>query len=221
MELINIDTYPQMKTSTTGTCDVQKAYSTIQHEFQHLVNFNRNFIIEGNGQMHTSLDEGLAMQQEHLINGTLTSRISTFNSTENVQSPTQWNSDLYSYALSYLFMQYFKQQTANNNNIFKMLIEHQYNDFRAVDQLVKQYNTSIGNFQNLMICCRIQLALKESTGNYGFKSSQFNSIYIRYKNTTSSITLKGGKAFYKQLSYGYFTETGQQGSNIKFVGITK
>lgn len=221
MELINIDTYPQMKTSTTGTCDVQKAYSTIQHEFQHLVNFNRNFIIEGNGQMHTSLDEGLAMQQEHLIYGTLTSRISTFNSTENVQSPTQWNSDLYSYALSYLFMQYFKQQTTNNNNIFKMLIEHQYNDFRAVDQLVKQYNTSIGNFQNLMIYFRIQLALKESTGNYGFKSSQFNSISIRYKNTTSSITLKGGQAFYKQLSSGYFTETGSQGSNIKFVGITK
>lgn len=219
-EVINIDTYPAMKSSTSGEQNVTNQFDTIAHEFQHLVNFNSNYIIEGIS-MNTVLNEGLSMQQEHLIYGTITSRINYYNNySDSYQSVIWWNQDLYSYSLSYLFIQYVKQQTTNDNTIYKILIEDRLNGFDLIDKYTKIYNPDIGSVQELIVSFRLQLLLKQSEGKYSFKNGQFNVLNTRYNNTQNNVSLRGGGQFFKQIT-GSFTQNNTQGATTRFVGITK
>ncbi len=52
-ELFYIDTYPSMHYPKTNPIDVSRAYSTIAHEFQHMVNYNRNVLVEKGSTMPT------------------------------------------------------------------------------------------------------------------------------------------------------------------------
>lgn len=221
MEMINIDTYPGMKSSLSQVQTVSRQYSTVQHEFQHLVNFNRNYLIENShSEMNIALNEGLSMQQEHLIYGGLSSRISYYNSySTNSQSVLDWKQTLYSYSLSYLFMQYIRTQTTIDASIYNKLIIDELNDMRVVDKYIKQYSNNIINLQELTLNFRIQLLLKEQTGSYGFKGEpQFSGISPSY-TTQNNVTLYGGGQVYKMKTN--FQENGSQDSNIRFVGITK
>jgi len=224
MEIFYIDTYPTMHYPITDPVDVTRAYSTLAHEFQHMVSYNRNAIIEGTGSMDTWLDEGLSMAAEHLIYGVLNSRINYFNTSSSIangHSLLYWdyNGDVLSnYALSYLFLEYVRLQMNQGNTIFKEILMDSFNDYRAIENAIHKYLDPTLDFGRFMTYFRIATLLKRDTGYYGFKGdSNFDGVNPPLYSGSGE-NLRGGGALIKAIS-GSFTEPGDQGSDIQYVGI--
>nr|HPI18623.1 hypothetical protein [Mesotoga sp.] len=225
MEIFYIDTYPTMHYPASNPVDVSRAYSTLVHEFQHMVNFNRNYFVEKGSSMPTWLNEGLSMAAEHIYKGTLTSRISYYNystSIRNGQSLLYWNDNgdvLANYSLSYLFLQYVRTQGGGDPAIFRDILLDSCNDQRAVTAALAKRGINIG-FGDLMTAFRIALLLKKPTGLYGFRGdSSFDGITVSYY-TGGAKNLRGGSAVFKAINPS-FTDPGNSGSSIQYVGICK
>lgn len=119
IDCIRIDTYPVMgNTPDTLMKRVENCYSTLFHEFQHMLNFSSSLhhLEEDKTDdlyyMDTFLNEAFSMAAEHLICGSdsTASRIERFNGSKySPGSPlTTWNGTLDNYANSYLFGQYLR-----------------------------------------------------------------------------------------------------------------
>ncbi|MCR2821442.1 Ig-like domain-containing protein [Lederbergia panacisoli] len=203
-EIFYIDTYPTM--GMDGAKDLTRAYSTLAHEFQHMVNFNQNIFIENNtSEMDDWLNEGLSMAAEQIYVGEiLTHRIDYYNnatSITNGHSLLYWDNSgdvLANYALSYLFTQYVRTQTNQGNKIFKEILVDKKNDYQAVENAIKKYVDYGLNFGKFMTNFRGALLLKEGSGKYSFNGEVgFNSIQPKLF-TGSSANLKGGGAVVKK-----------------------
>ena len=178
-EIFYVDTYPSMGMSYTK--DVSKAYETLAHEFQHMVNYNQNVLIEDSYvDMDTWLNEALSMAAEQIYSGQgLSDRIDYYNVSSSIQnghSLLYWDDDgdvLSNYSLSYLFGQYIKVQANQGDRIFKEILADPNNDYKAVENVAKKYIDPNMTFGKLMTNFRIALLLKEPTGLYGFKGDPF------------------------------------------------
>ncbi|PLT35795.1 Ig-like domain-containing protein [Bacillus sp. V5-8f] len=221
-EVFYIDTYPLM--GLNAYKDVTKAYTTLVHEFQHMVNFNRNVLIENSGEsMDVWLDEALSMAAEQMYTGeALADRIDYYNQSEsnkNGHSILYWDYDgdiLSNYALSYLFGQYLNVQIGQGNSIFKEIIENQDNDYRAVEQVVKKYIDPSMDFGQFMTSFRGALLLKEDKGLFGFKGNPaFDEIKPRIYNGASNPLLFGGGSIVKQVG-SVPSDPVDKGSNISY-----
>ncbi|PLS17834.1 hypothetical protein CVD28_09035 [Bacillus sp. M6-12] len=226
MELFYVDTYPTMGTDKNNL-DVSKAYSTLAHEFQHMVNFNQNWFQENKGQMDTWLDEGLAMAAEHAYSGVQNNRISYYNASTSIQnghSLLNWTnrSDVLSnYSLSYLFVQYLKTQAGQGDAIFKEIIDHPENNYKAVESVIKKYIDPTMSFGEFMTAFRMALVLKADTGLYGFHGDQgFNQLAPRLF-TGSSTELLGGEAVVIRTENGSLTDQGNKGTGVTYTGVTE
>lgn len=198
-EIFYIDTYPTMGEGSIK--NVTKAYGTLAHEFQHMVNFNQNVLSEKNDYMPTWLDEGLAEAAEQVYEGRpLISRLQYYNASESItngHSLLKWedNGDsLSNYSLSYLFMQYIKIQTKQGDAIFKEILQDPNNDYKAIENVAKKYISPDMTFGKLMTSFRIALLLKEPTGLYGFLGDSFYDALEEKIYTGSSANLVGGGA---------------------------
>ncbi|MCM3118422.1 Ig-like domain-containing protein [Neobacillus sp. MER 74] len=196
-EIFYIDTYPTMGSSLTK--DVTKAYDTLAHEFQHMVNFNENVLLEGSSNMDTWLNEGLSMAAEQIYSGSgLQDRVDYYNQSSSVQnghSLLYWDDygdTLSNYSLSYLFVQYVKQQANQGDRIFKEILTDKDNNYKAIEDVAKKYISPDMTFGKLMTNFRIALLLKESTGLYGFKGDPFFDSLQKKVFTGKSTNLRGG-----------------------------
>ncbi|MEG6573667.1 Ig-like domain-containing protein [Caldibacillus debilis] len=209
-EIFYIDTYPTMGTGSTK--DVTKAYSTLAHEFQHMVNFNQNMLIERSEEvMDTWLDEALSMAAEQIYLGrVLSDRIDYYNVSESIRdghSLLYWDEDgdvLANYSLSYLFGQYLKLQAGKGNAIFKEIIQDPYEDYRAVENVIKKYIDPSLTFGKMMTNFRVALLKKEPTGLCGFKGDPgFKNIHPRIYRDYPTF-LFGGGAIVKKINLHQF-----------------
>ncbi len=198
-EIFYIDTYPTM--SSGSTRDVTKAYDTLAHEFQHMVNFNQNVLIEGSNEMDTWLNEGLSMAAEQIYTGAgLQDRIDYYNSSSSIangHSLLYWDNDgdlLSNYSLSYLFVQYVKKQVNQGDPIFKEILTDRDNNYKAIENVAKKYISREMTFGKLMTNFRIALLLKEATGLYGFNGDRFFDSLQKKIFTGKSTDLRGGGA---------------------------
>jgi len=224
MEIFYIDTYPTMQYPASNPVDVSKAFSTLVHEFQHMVNFNRNYFVESGDPMSTWLNEGLSMAAEHIYKGTLNSRISYYNnanSIKNGQSLLYWNDNgdvLANYSLSYLFLQYVRTQGGGDPEIFKDILLNSKNNQQAIIDALSKRGLSI-DFGDLMTSFRLALLLKDPSGLYGFNGdSDFDGINASYY-IGGAKNIRGGSAFFKTISES-FTDPENAGNTIQYVGIT-
>jgi predicted RNA-binding protein with TRAM domain len=224
MEIFYIDTYPLMHHPRSNPPDVTRAFSTLVHEFQHMVNHNRNRIVEGGANMPTWLNEGMSMAAEHIYGGVLTRRISYYNFSNSVRdghSILRWgdNGDvLANYALSYLFLQYIREQCSQGDFIFREMLLDSSNDYRAVENVIRKYVCPDMTFGEFMTSFRLALLLKESSGFYGFMgNSDFRNVSTRVYAGNGK-TLYGGSALFKSINDS-FTDPGNGGSSIQYVGI--
>jgi len=202
--------------------DVTRSYSTIVHEFQHMVNHNRNVFVESGSSMKVWLNEGLSMAAEHIYEGVQTGRISFFNNSTAIRdgkSLIRWEQTLADYSLNYLFLQYIRTQMGIGSSIFKEILLDTANDYRAVENVVKKYISPSKSFGDFMTDFRIALLLKKPTGPYGFMGeSCFNSVSpLLYTGTGKN--LYGGGALYKSI-VGAFEDPGDAGASIQYAGIT-
>jgi hypothetical protein len=222
MEIFYIDTYPLMEYPRGSPVDVTRSYSTIVHEFQHMVNHNRNVFVESGSSMKVWLNEGLSMAAEHIYEGVQTGRIDFFNSSTAIRdgkSLIRWEQTLADYSLNYLFLQYIRTQMGIGNSIFKEILLDTANDHRAVENAVKKYISPSKSFGDFMTDFRLALLLKKPTGPYGFMGeSCFDTINVQLY-TGSGKDLFGGGALYKSISSS-FTDPGNSGSSIQYAGVT-
>lgn len=230
MELIYADTWPTMGTDPSSP-DVSKVYSTMAHEFQHMVNANRNQL-EEKSNMDTWLNEALSMSAEDLYEGVQTDRISYYNKStgvKNGRSLLDWNSGnevLANYALSYLFSQYLSAQVdealgaGSQVKIFKEIIMDDSGGYQAVENVVKKYIDKNLSFSKLMTNFRAALLRKDDMGYYGFGGRpEFDAIQTPlYSGGTK--TLEGGGAVVKAIA-APFTNPGDCGINITYLGLFK
>ncbi|MCD6545602.1 MAG: peptidase M30, hyicolysin, partial [Thermotogae bacterium] len=226
MEIFYIDTYPTMHYPITDPVDVSRAYSTLAHEFQHMVSYNRNVLVEGNSSMDTWIDEGLSMAAEHMIYGVLNSRIYYFNNSSSIangHSLLYWDysgDTLSNYALSYLFLQYVRTQMGQGDSIFREILMDSNNNYKAIEDAIHNYLDSDLNFGRFMTYFRIALLLKENSGYYGFKGdADFDGVDPPLYTGTGE-NLRGGGALLKAISDS-FTDPNDQGPDICYAGITK
>ncbi len=211
-EVIHIDTYPSMIWPQGSQADVSRQFSTIAHEFQHLVNFHQNYIVEGT-EMDIFLNEGLSMQAEHMLYGTLQNRINFYNNNNIYNSILRWEQNLGSYSLAYLFVQYIRTQTTVDPSIYRQLITDPLNDFRVVERYM---DTPL---QEVLVNFRVQTLLKDPTGEYGFNGESWQNSIQQPISGLTQYNLRGGAQIYKNISGGSFTENGTQGNNIRFIGV--
>lgn len=221
-EIFYIDTYPSMGLSSTK--DVSEAYSTLAHEFQHMVNHNQNIFVEGAANnMEPWLDEALSMAAEQIyLKTALSSRISYYNTSNAIRkghSLLYWdyNGDVLSnYALSYLFGQYIKVQAAKGDKIFKEILQGKNNSYKDVEDIIHKYIHSTMSFTRFMTHFRAALTLKESSGLNGFKGDPaYNQIQTLMYNGTGT-NLRGGGAIVKDISTSGIVIPSNKGGNITY-----
>lgn len=225
-EIFYIDSYPLMGIGAAK--DVSQAYTTLAHEFQHMVNFNQNFLKENDGEgMDTWLDEALSMAAEQIYTGeALTDRIDYYNESESIangHSLLKWeyNGDtLSNYALSYLFGQYLKVQANQGNSIFKEISRDSNNDYQAVENVVQKYIDPTMEFGQFMTSFRGALLLKQADGIYGFKGDpSFDGLEPRLFSFGSSAQLYGGGSIVKPVD-STPEEAYDKGPNITYTLFT-
>ncbi|WP_332237881.1 Ig-like domain-containing protein [Sporolactobacillus sp. KGMB 08714] len=228
-EIFYIDTNPLMGTGSTK--DVTQAYSTLAHEFQHMINYNEKVLVQGNQQgMDTWMNEGLSMAAEQIFSGeALSDRIDYYNSDYSIadgQSLLNWDYSgdvLANYSLSYLFMQYLKIQCGQGDQIFKELIDDPNTNDLAVQDLIRKYIDPKLTFGKFMTDFREALFLNQSTGLFGFRNDAgFQAIQPRTYSGGSPLTLNGGGAVVAQINGSSvpsdkgrdvtYTDLGQAGS---------
>ncbi|WP_215388296.1 M30 family zinc metallopeptidase [Staphylococcus aureus] len=187
VEIFYMDTYPSMGTNKRNLNE-KKIYSTLAHEYQHMVNANQKLLKEKRQQgMDTWLDEAFAMASEHMYLGkSLDYRIDYYNrsnSITNGHSLIKWGhhgDTLSNYSLSYLFSQYLRTQSDNGDKIFKEILQDRSNTIESLQHAIHKHvdpNMSVNQF---MTNFRIALAKKEATGLHGFKGEEsFDSIQTR------------------------------------------
>lgn len=227
-EIFYIDTYPTMYCTST-TKDVSKAYSTLAHEFQHMVNFNNAILVEGGKeQMDVWMNEGLSMAAEQIYTGSvLQDRISYYNSSTSIKnghSVLYWDEDgdvLSNYSLSYLFLQYFKIQSGQGDKIFLEMQKLKNNNYKDMESLVKKYIDPNMTFGQFMTNFRIALLLKQNSGLYGFRNvAGFNAT-----NTQTYLgnptTLRGGGALVKPLTGTGIKVPSNKGTNVTYTVVDK
>jgi hypothetical protein len=226
-EIFYIDTYPSMGTGLTK--DVTQAFSTLAHEFQHMVNYNENVLVEHGQPMDTWLDEGLAMASEQIYDGHgLDERRDYYNlssAIQNGQSLLYWDDTgdtLANYSLSYLFVQYVKIQCGQGDQIFKEIIDDPNNNYKAVEDVAKKYISPDMTFGKLMTDFRIALLLKNPTGLYGFKGDPFFDSLKPALFSGRTADLRGGGAVVTTFnSADAFSVPASKGANVTYTFVDK
>ena len=165
IDCIRIDTYPLMGGRGSLMSRIDKCYSTLLHEFQHMLNFSsaqRNHD-EHKAEfyyMDTFLDEAFSMAAEYLVyysdndnvgddNNVVDDRVGWFNSSYYYtpgSSLTYWSSDLDNYANAFLFGQYIRTRWArkggcktDGRDFYKLVYDSCVNTIGSDGEITERY----------------------------------------------------------------------------------
>ncbi|KNZ40353.1 hypothetical protein AKG39_18245 [Acetobacterium bakii] len=239
MEIFCMDTYPTMGNDVNNP-NVSQIFVGLAHEFQHMVNFNRNEIEEKSGYMDTWLDEALSEAAGYMYQvlaesagqdckDVHTMRLSSYNKSDairNGKSLLDWNTsaDNLNYALSYFFGQYLRTQvdealgSGNGVKVFNEIITDPGNGNAAVESVIQKYIDPQLTFGEFLTNYRAAMVLKADTGSFGFNGEEaFNGISTPlYIGGTTN--LAGGGAIVTAID-APFTVPVDQGTDVSCLGI--
>lgn len=233
--MVHLD-IPQLMWSWNGW-DITKGYSTLAHEFQHLINFSDSYFTWLRTRIWTWndlwLNEMLSMAAQHMLYGTLTGRIYSYNYSAKVRSGAVLTYKLYStngvdelggnYGLPYLFGQYLRVQTeglagsdgaVGGNGIFKQLLNSDYTDYRAVTEALSNLGYPVTDFTSLENNFRIATFLNEKAGYYGFCGDMAFAGVRAPVYAGSGVILNPGAAVIMALPSGTFTPAPGAGTSF-------
>ena len=105
---------------------------TIQHEFQHLINYNVNYI-QNKREMSTWLNEALSESTSVLFSPTtVNSRINEFNNMQGYYCFYTWNLPLQNIFANYpsasVFMNWLYQKNGKNSSVFQNIAKYSSSD---------------------------------------------------------------------------------------------
>ena len=215
--ILHIDIYPLMGTS--GEPDIEKAYSTIVHEFQHQISYSDSLFDYFIGKTSFYINdawwnEAFSMAAEHLYTGKpLTYRLNSYNQVNNstplrnglvlgyLDYSENNNNVASNYSTSYLFGQYLRCQTKHltggGNQIYRTVLEQVGTDYTAILAGLSSigYEHTPSDFEELYRNFRMATILKNPTGPYGFAGEDtFSGLSDNAYTGTAALTLKPGAA---------------------------
>ncbi len=229
-DMIYIDVNPAVIGST-------ESFSTIAHEFQHLVNFNRTYLTRGFLQ-DTWINEGLSSGAEYLYQGAqIQSRIDYYN-----YDPMQtirlgnnffvWNGYweqqvgdvLADYSTVYLFFQWLQLHASNGTGIYKAILDQSYGDYRAVTTAAAlKINSTFSSWETLLRTWLLANLIKDTSGYMGYKGAiDVSAWYFDSQGGYQAYLSPGEGIFALTASSPYVPDNyGTSGSNIRYVGISE
>jgi hypothetical protein len=246
LSMVHVDIFPLMwasgSTTNPDNYEITLGYSTLVHEFQHLINFSVPRIY---GRSYSELwwNEAFSMAAEHMMGytrGTTTvaqSRIADFNNvTDNrvrngailnfTSYPQNDNSIAANYGMPFLFGQYLRTQTKDlpggGNSIYKSIIAHPQGDHRAIMGGLAAVGYPVTEFDILHRNFRIAMVQKDATGYFGFAGeSIFDAINTPLHSALGTVNLNGGAAIVRRITPegSSLTHPAGAGSNIQFAGF--
>lgn len=231
-DCIHIDTYPGMGSSSSPLSDVDRCYSTLIHEYQHLINFSQWINAGGIGsRMETYMNEAFSMAAEHMICGTSStaSRIEYFNGSSYAPGfpLTYWSGALSNYANSYLFGQYLRTRYAqmtntNGNAVFKEILTKWYTSAaKPASELAAAAAVLNTTTDQLVLDFWAAVYLKKSSGPYGFNGESWaRSIqpYVYSSTSTGKDKIYNGGVKFYTLTSGSYTPSSSY--DLEFIGFS-
>ena len=211
-------------------------YSTIAHEFQHLVNFNRTYLTRNINQ-DVWINEGLSSGAEYLYNGShIQSRIDYYiaDPMQTIQYGNNffvWNGYwetikgdvLADYSTVYLFFQWLRIHASNNSGIYKAILDSTYGDYRAVTASASLYiNSQFGTWRNLLQTWLLAPLIQDPSGYMGYKGEINVNAWYFDSNGGYKYQFSPGEGIFTLTASGSHTPSsyGTSGTNIKYVGIS-
>jgi len=204
MDCIHIDTYPGM--GREPLAEIPKCYSTLFHEYQHLISFS--YQVSGEvycNAMDTYLNEAFSMGAEHLLMGSESTetRVAYFNSASYIPgtSLTCWANNLSAYANSYLFGQYLRTRYAqltgtDGSTVYRELL-HRY--FSQHDSSSLELAAALLETDAALLVRDFWTAIyrKADTGPYGFAGEAWaDAVQPRLQTPTGSCSVSNGSCRY-------------------------
>lgn len=206
IDCLHLDTFPLMGNSTQGLySDVATSYSTLTHEFQHMLNCSAGLWDYykdrvSNPYIPAYLNEAFSMAAEHLIWGaeSTAARVTymTNGSYEDGTSLTYWGGrhedGLSQYSLGYLLGQYLRTRYAqktdtDGSGVYKEILKYRnFEDFYnannefgltngLMDEIASNDILDAGNAIELISDFWTTLQLVEPGGIYGFNGEDWIS----------------------------------------------
>jgi hypothetical protein len=203
-------------------------FTTIAHEFQHLINFSIRMKQQGGGldvnPQDTWVDEGLASAAEYLYGKQhIQSKIDYFNDDygnyfSGGDTFLIWDSEYEDYCTIYLFFQWLRIQAGGNPEIYKDIINSEYLDYRAVTEAAaKRIDGQFDDWETLLGHWLLANHVNAAEGPLGYKGE----ITTRIRAITrTSISLAPGEGVFSYLNGTGFSPANNSGPNIRYLGIT-
>ncbi len=141
-DMIFMDSYPLVPGS-------DPFYSTVAHEYQHLINYHRNVFEENGAEQEIWLNEGLSSAAESVYQQSLVDwKVNFFTNPSRNEAISRgasflrWDGSLSSYSTVYLFFQWLRIQANparagdgyDGDGVFLSIQNNRYPDYRAVEQ---------------------------------------------------------------------------------------
>jgi hypothetical protein len=220
-DMLYLDTYP-------GLRDPTNLYTTIAHEFQHLINYSIRLSRRTTSQ-DTWIDEGLASAAESIyLNGeTVNAKIEHFNQKGYESSISTgnnffvWLNDRYvldEYATVYLFFQWLGIHADNTTGIYTAIINSDKTDYNAVLDAAIVHISGISSWEELLQTWFLANYVNAQTGLLGYERKISTRVYAI---GNQAISLRPGEAVYSNLNSGEFSKPNNVGANIQYTGITR
>ncbi|WP_373484317.1 fibronectin type III domain-containing protein [Acetobacterium sp.] len=242
MEILYADTNPTI-TQVNNTIDMSQFYSTIVYQFQHMVNFNCNGIVEEGEGMEIWLDETLSeaavgmyakMIESAQASGEsyVIQNVNLYNNDEKIKNGLSLmrydvldDASSSNYVLSFFFSQYLRTQidaalgeTGHNVKVFNEIITDRGTATEAVERTVQKHIDPLLTFGDFITNFRAAMLLKADGGYFGFNAEEEFDELSTPLYTGGSTSLYGGGAIVIA-NQGPFTIPTNRGNDISFLGI--
>ena len=222
----------------------EEFYTTIAHEFQHLINYSRTYMVDGREQ-DIWINEGLSSGAEYIYSGAVSQeRVNWFNTTVSYQNGGPaivygnnffvwygyWeynypNTVLDNYATVNLFFQWLRIHASNNTAIYKEILDSEDRDYRAVTAAAGSKIDSVyGNWPLLLETWYLANFRCQSSDHYGYEGLiNTNPVYFN-NSDDQEWSLSPGEAIISALSAtagstATWSPPSGSGPNIQYAGF--
>lgn len=217
----------------------EEFFTTIAHEFQHLINYSRTYMADGREQ-DIWINEGLSSGAEYIYSGVVSQdRVNWFNSDplgtiaygnnffvwygywEN-EDP---NTVLDNYATVNLFFQWLRIHASNGTAIYKQILDSTNRDYQAVTTAAgSEIDSVYGNWPLLLETWYLANFRCQSSGPYGYEGL-INTNPVYFNNfDDQECSLSPGEAIISALSAkagspATWSPPSGSGPNIQYAGF--
>jgi len=222
----------------------EEFYTTIAHEFQHLINYSRTYMADGREQ-DIWINEGLSSGAEYIYSGAVSQdRVGYFNYLYSDGSRNgalafgnnffvwygYWenedpNTVLDNYATVNLFFQWLRIHASNGTAIYKQILDSTNRDYQAVTTAAASKIASVyGDWPLLLETWYLANFRCQSSGYYGYKGEISTNPIGWTRQNSASYEIEAGEGIISALGAvfgqtGTFNPPAGSGANIQYTGF--